>query len=73
MAHFEIIVQRSNGQPRKNIRVSVFETFGKADEGRTDGDGKVVLSANEGHVKLFVEGHEEGKIGPGRHLVTTDR
>lgn len=73
MAHFEVIVQGHDGHARKHVSVAIFTTFGKADSGSTDSEGKVILSASDSRVTLFVSGHDKGKIGPGRHLITTDR
>lgn len=70
MAAFEIIVQYRSGRPAPNIKIS--NGYNYKNE-YTDSRGRVVFEVGSSSVTLYVEGRDEGKIHPGKTVITLDR
>lgn len=70
MAAYEVIVQYRNGSPASDIKVSNgynFKTY------YSDKRGRVIFEIDASSVTLYVDGRDEGKIHPGKAVVTLSR
>lgn len=72
MAHYEVVVQWSDGSPASGQRVALGVSDGVTSAQYTDSHGVALISTSSHYytATVYVGGREYGTMSPGRKLVT---
>ncbi len=71
MAHYQVLVQWSDGSAASGRRVSLGFSSGMTDYVYTDNKGKAVISTSaSGTATVYVDGMDRGRTSPGTYVVT---